>query len=238
VKTALDDFWAPALHDQHLVPICTGVVVFAPKNYSGVITAGKDAEYPFISCRAHRHRATQALLDRSGATTQLESAATTPLTELREHPVILLGAYNNQWTLRCFNPCASTSRPIRRSRSSTSPSPDALATRRVPALLQRDDYAVVAGSVTPPPTVGGRARRSGPQRTEAAAEFATSPHYMQLLRDRIGADFANRNLELCSRSTSSTQNRSAIHPRRPRLVGPASTARGAQPLRNDRTCLM
>ena len=31
--------------------------------------------------------------------------------------------------------------------------------------------------------------------TEAAAQFATSPHYMQMLRDRAGADFSNRNVE-------------------------------------------
>jgi hypothetical protein len=31
--------------------------------------------------------------------------------------------------------------------------------------------------------------------TEAAAQFATSPHYMQLLRDQAGTDFANRNVE-------------------------------------------
>jgi hypothetical protein len=31
--------------------------------------------------------------------------------------------------------------------------------------------------------------------TEAAAQFATSPHYMQLLRDDIGRDFSNLNIE-------------------------------------------
>jgi hypothetical protein len=31
--------------------------------------------------------------------------------------------------------------------------------------------------------------------TEAAAQFATSPHYMQLLQDQIGSEFANRNVE-------------------------------------------
>jgi hypothetical protein len=31
--------------------------------------------------------------------------------------------------------------------------------------------------------------------TEAAAQFATSPHYMQLLRDRLGKDFSNRSVE-------------------------------------------
>jgi hypothetical protein len=31
--------------------------------------------------------------------------------------------------------------------------------------------------------------------TEAAAQFATSPHYMQLLRDNVGRDFSNLNIE-------------------------------------------
>jgi len=31
--------------------------------------------------------------------------------------------------------------------------------------------------------------------TEAAAEFATSPHYMQLLRDQVGSSFSNQNIE-------------------------------------------
>ena len=31
--------------------------------------------------------------------------------------------------------------------------------------------------------------------TEAAAQFATSSHYMQLLRDRLGSDISNRNME-------------------------------------------
>ena len=60
-----------------------------------------------------------------------------------------------------------------------------------------DDYAVVArfhdatidGWVVMLAGVG----RNG---TEAAAEFVTSPHYLQLLRDRIGSNFANRNIEV------------------------------------------
>jgi len=31
--------------------------------------------------------------------------------------------------------------------------------------------------------------------TEAAAQFATSPHYMQMLKDQIGMDYSNRNIE-------------------------------------------
>ncbi|HEX9200896.1 MAG TPA: hypothetical protein VF865_15155, partial [Acidobacteriaceae bacterium] len=31
--------------------------------------------------------------------------------------------------------------------------------------------------------------------TEAAAQFATSPNYMQMLRDKAGRDFSDRNIE-------------------------------------------
>ena len=31
--------------------------------------------------------------------------------------------------------------------------------------------------------------------TEAAAQVATSPHYMQLLKEKFGSDFGSRNIE-------------------------------------------
>ncbi len=32
--------------------------------------------------------------------------------------------------------------------------------------------------------------------TEAAADFVASPHYIQLLQDRLGSDFASQNVEV------------------------------------------
>jgi hypothetical protein len=59
-----------------------------------------------------------------------------------------------------------------------------------------DDYALVAryrDSTTDSwVVVLAGVGRNG---SEAAAGFVTSPHYMQLLRDRVGTDFANRNIE-------------------------------------------
>ena len=48
-QAAVDIFWAPVLHDQRMVLICAGGVVFKKNNFSGVIMAGKDIEYPFVS---------------------------------------------------------------------------------------------------------------------------------------------------------------------------------------------
>ena len=59
-----------------------------------------------------------------------------------------------------------------------------------------DDYAIVArfwdlttdGWVV---VIAGLGRNG----TEAATQFVFSPHYMQLLRDQVGHEFSNRNIE-------------------------------------------
>jgi len=201
-SSAVDDFWAPALRDQRTVPICAGVVVFAQNNYSGVVTAGKDADYPFVSIQgASAIASLSALLDRSGVTTQLVSAATTSLPELREHPVILLGGYNNQWTMRLLQPLRFhfTHYPPEAIADQTQPARQWARDESLP-YSSADDYAVLArfrdATTDSWVIVLAGVGRNG---TEAAAQFATSPHYMQLLRDQVrdqvGSDFANRNIE-------------------------------------------
>ena len=199
-RTALNNFWAPVLHDQPVVMVCTGGSVFAQNNFSGVMTAGKDTDYPFISMQSASAIAQlSGLLARSsGSTTQLQSSATTPLTELREHPVILLGGYNNQWTLRLLQPLRFHFSPEPVAASivdATQPNVHWERDHTLP-YSSADDYAVVArfrdtttdGWVVVLAGVG----RNG---TEAAAQFVTSPHYMQMLRDQAGSDFGSRNVE-------------------------------------------
>ena len=85
--------------------VCTGGSVFSQSHLSGVDTAGKDIEYPFTSIQsASAIASVSGLVGRNGANTQLQAAATTPLTELRDRPVVLLGGYNNQWTMRLVDP--------------------------------------------------------------------------------------------------------------------------------------
>lgn len=195
--TAVADFWSPLLHDQRTVMICAGSVVFAQNNYSGVVTAGGNTDYPFFSMQTTSAiTAITGVMERGGATTQLLSAPSTELTSLREHSVTLLGAYNNQWTQRLMEPL----------RFHFTPDPEEILDRQQPQnhwerdqslpYSSADDYAVVArfrdsridGWVVSLAGIG----RNG---TEAAAEFATSEHYLSLLRQRLGSGFGNRNLE-------------------------------------------
>src|SRR5512146_64543 len=99
-------FWEPALRGQQSVVVCTGSVVFASeRNYSGVITADRDIDYPFVSWQgALAISNVSGVLSSLGVSTQLASAPSTPLTYLREHTVVLLGAYNNQWTMHLQQP--------------------------------------------------------------------------------------------------------------------------------------
>jgi hypothetical protein len=197
-RTAVDDFWIPVLHDQRTVLICAGGVVFTQNNFSGVITAGKDIEYPFVSMQtASAIAQVSSTLARSGVTTQLLSSPSTPLTDLREHSVVLLGAYNNQWAMRLLQSqrFQFTPEPVESIIDQMLPQAHWSRDKSLP-YSSTDDYALVArfhdattGSWV---VVLAGLGRNG---TEAAAQFATSSHYMQLLRDAVGTDFSNLNIE-------------------------------------------
>lgn len=198
-QPAINEFWTPALQGQSSVVVCTGSVVFAHQpNYSGTTTAGRDIDYTFVSMQiASAINQLGLTIDRTGESSQLLPSATTALPDLREHTVILLGGYNNQWTMRLIEPLRFHFAPA---------SDEAIMDRMHPQTEWKrdqslpyssaDDYAIIArfrdttidGWVVVLAGIG----RNG---SEAAAQFATSPHYMQLLRDRLGTDFANRNVE-------------------------------------------
>jgi hypothetical protein len=200
-ESQVDAFWAPVLRDQHTpVIVCTGSSVFEPRNKSGVETAGKDIDYTFVSMQiASAIAQVSSEMEHSGAAAQLAPAATTSLPDLREHSVTLLGGYNNQWTMRLVQPLrfyfvqgqgedqiiADHAQPQTRwERDPSQPYSSA------------DDYALIARFRDP--TIDGWVvvlAGLGRNGTEAAAQFATSPHYLQLLRDRVGSGLDNRNVE-------------------------------------------
>ena len=197
-QTALEEFWSPVLHDQRSILICSGSVIFAPERVSGTLTAGKDIEYPFVSMEgASAISHVSGLLQSSGVQTQVKSAGATPLTELREHSFILLGAFNNLWSLRLVEPLRFhfSSEPNQSIVDKMQPQ---VRWSRDPGVSysSADDYALVARyrdtTTDSWVVVLAGIGRNG---TEAAAEFASSPHYMQLLRDQLGIGFDARNIE-------------------------------------------
>lgn len=197
-QTAIDDFWAPVFHEQRTAVICTGGVVFKQENFSGVMTASKDAEYPFVSMQiASAISQVSSLVNHFGATSQLLPSPSTPLTELRDHPVILLGGYNNQWAMRLLQAqrYRFTYEPLESIGDRTQPQIHWSRDRSIP-YSSADDFALVARFRDP--TTGSWVvvlAGLGRNGTEAAAQFATSPAYMQQLQDRLGQQFSNRSVE-------------------------------------------
>ncbi|MFZ0340574.1 MAG: hypothetical protein WAL45_21295 [Terracidiphilus sp.] len=200
-QTAAEAFWAPVVRDQHSVILCTGSSAFAPNNYSGVITADKTIEYPFVSMQAASAISEiSSTLEHSGISTELLPSATTSLPDLREHSIILLGGYNNDWTLRLLQPLRfhflQYSLSSGESIGDTTQPQAHWARDTSQPYSSADDYAIVARFRDP--TIDGWVvvlAGVGRNGTEAAAQFVASPHYMELLKERVGSGFASRNLE-------------------------------------------
>jgi hypothetical protein len=198
-QNQVDAFWAPVIRGQQSLIVCTGGSVFANNHYSGVETADKNIDYPFVSMQSVSAAVQiSSMLARAGVSTQLASAPSVQLSDLREHSIALLGAYNNQWTIHLqqslryyFVPGADETIVDR-----LHPELHWQRDRSLP-YSSADDYAIAARFHDP--TIDGWVvllAGVGRNGTEAAAQFVTSPHYMQLLRDRLGSDIANQNIEV------------------------------------------
>lgn len=197
--TPLDQFWAPMLHGQKTALLCSGGNVFADNHFSGTETAGKDIDYPFVSMQiASGISHVSGLLERAGLAYEVQAAASTPLTEMRERPIVLFGGYNNLWTLRLLSPL--------RFHFAEKPGQGIVDRDHLDAMLLRDqsrgygnadDYALVArfrdtttGSMV---VVLAGLGRNG---TEAASQFVTNPDSMRLLQEKVGGKLADANIEV------------------------------------------
>ncbi len=190
-QSIVDDFWAPLTRDQRTVLLCTGSVIFAQDKYSGVITAGANGnvDYPFVSIQSASAIAqVDEAIERSGASTQLIASPWTTLTDLREHSIALIGAYNNEWTMRLLEPLRFHFLPDPQQRivDALNPKTGWERDESIP-YSSADDYALVA-RFRDPNIDGWVVALAGLGRngTEAAAQFATSPHYLELLQQQTG----------------------------------------------------
>lgn len=196
----VDRFWEPVLRDQKTAILCTGSVVFANNKYSGVETANKDIDYSFVSFQnASAIAQVSSFLAHSDMSMQMVSAPSTPLTELAGHPVVLLGGYNNQWTMRLLEPLRFHFSPpgtaeeviVDRQNAGVRWERD----RNLP-YSGADDYAII-GRFQEPATGGWMVVIAGIGRngTEAAAQFITSPHFLEQLQQQLGDHFSDSNIE-------------------------------------------
>ena len=221
--TALADFWRPVMDSQSPVLICVGQRRFlgtspeSPNDPSPdlekVRRGMKDPSAP-VSLFQLYYRGSEnigfddvvtfgqiaGLLQAKGRTYHIRGESSTSLTDLRDGPVILIGAFNNDWTMRLMGPLrfnyerdADTfwiqdrQNPTRR---------DWAVDYSKPYLKVTDDYAVISRALEPATgrtvvAIGGLTGFG----TLAAGEFISNPSYMEAAMHQAPKDWRRKNIQ-------------------------------------------
>jgi hypothetical protein len=143
-----------------------------------------------------------AVMESSRKSYDVKESQETTLTDIRSRPAVLVGAYNNDWTLRLVAPLrfhfSVEKNGVQGIQDAANPAgTDWTLDKYKPYLSIVTDYAIVArfrDSTTEGPVVV--IAGLGPYGTEAASEFVESPRYLQQLATKLPRGWENRNLEL------------------------------------------
>lgn len=195
----ITQFWGPM--ENSTVPglICMGTVVFSPTRPLGRAPATKYDDDTFVSLgTAVALGNVTDLFGQYRLKYIVQSASDVNLTELQAQPVILIGAYTNPWTLQLTNNLRFRFGPFSKQQIYDSQNPSVY-WERAPAAPYTgpDDFAVVARYHDPVlnhivVVIAGL----GIPGTVSAAEFATSPKYLELLNNRLPRGWEEMNVEI------------------------------------------
>ena len=197
-RSAVRSFWDPIIHEKGTPLIVSGGVVFSPNHYSGTETAVKTDDYPFVSIQTASAlaRVSGLLQERRGGY-QMQPANSITLSDLRDRSIVLIGGYNNEWTLRLLQNARFRMGPVAAPAIVDSSHPGRIWKRdHSQPYSSSDDYALIGrfheattGSLVV--VIAGLGRNG----TEAAAQFLTEPSYMDLLEQRLGQRLGDKNVE-------------------------------------------
>ncbi len=206
--TALDRFWQPVLGSSNSVLLCLGRV-------PGVQPNVPVASNPITVGDAHQNRAHMiglgdaitlsrlaALMGEKGKRFQVRSELNSTLDDFRNGPAILIGGFNNEWTMRLtqgqrFTFAADPNSIVLRIKDKQTPSSDWSVDMAMPSSKLTEDYALVSrvyDSTTQRMVVV--AAGIGVYGTLAAGEFLTDPQYMELLARQAPKGWESKNLQV------------------------------------------
>jgi hypothetical protein len=197
-QSAIDLFWQPVRSSLSPAILSPGALVQDRNSSYGLTKAQPTDDYTFTSMAT-----TMALADlvhlfsKSRTEYLVQPTSMTTLTDIRHHPVILIGAYNNEWTMSLQRDLRYrfADDPDRQIYDANNASVRWSRPQSMPCL-ERDDYAIVArfySKMTDSPVVViAGIEKNG---TEAAAEFVSSARSMNGLT-RLSKDWASKNVEM------------------------------------------
>lgn len=201
-----DRVWAPLLNSQRPVLIVLGTGRPRPME-SGAISFYNHMTGPFhhVSVATATALANVASVVRQhGGTYEIKEDTETSLTDLRSRPVVLIGATNNNWTMRLVAPLRFHFRPgplAQIQDTNNLQNADWLIDFSKPYSSVGQDYAIVAryyDTTTEGPVlvVAG----VGPYGTEAASAFVGSEQYLEQINKQVSPGWEGRNLEVVLKS--------------------------------------
>jgi hypothetical protein len=206
--TVLDKFWGPFIQSPGQVLIVVGTSHpegMAPEPPETSFLDNIKVPYHHITVASAIALARLAgNLQQHGRDYQIKEASEASLTDVRSHPLILIGATNNDWTMRLINPLRYRFVGGQLARIQDTKDPqnmDWSIDVSKPFASVTTDYAIVArfrdstteGLVI---VVAGL----GPYGTEAASEFVGSPQYLEQTLKKMPAGWESKNFEMVLKS--------------------------------------
>jgi hypothetical protein len=203
-KPAIDRFWAPVLRSSNSVLVVIGPVVGLPE-----VQQPSNAEATVVSNRldpklylllTDLHARMGSFLQAHGKKFDFELADDTKIARLRRAPFVLMGAFNNSWTLRAtksfrYYPELDRERRVRQIVDRENPLRGEWRVPMLPGIAE--DYALIARAVDPVTgqwmmVVAGMGEKGG----AAATEFVTDPKYLERVARQAPRDWERRNIEV------------------------------------------
>jgi hypothetical protein len=197
-NTSVDRFWQPFRVSSTPAIICPGAVIFSTNGLKGIVQAEKKDEYPYTSISTAGVIASLVdLFAKYHMEYVVQPTSTITLTDMTRHPVVLIGAYDNEWTLRLLNDLRFrfAASPERQIYDEMNPSKIWVRPKGLP-FKDQDDFAIVArfhDKLTDNTVIV--IAGVGKNGTEAAARFVTTSRYIDLLNQQV-KDWESKNLEI------------------------------------------
>lgn len=203
-KNSVDRFWAPVHASSSPVILCAGALSPSSSDQTGFTEADKKDDYPYVSVvTAGVLTGLANVFAKDGTDYFLQPASSTTLTDMRLHPTVLIGAYNNKWSVLLLNDLRFrfAAKPSSQIYDASNPAKIWSRPESLP-YKDKDDYAIVArfhDSLTDNliVVIAGLGKNG----TEAAAQFVTTPRYLDLLYQQQRFDGLAGNMEIVLKTT-------------------------------------
>jgi hypothetical protein len=213
-RPALDRLWAPVLESSSPVLVCVGQRAFVAKPPSAPEsdnqTAGPQTTLFQLYYLGSQNVALPdvitlgrltGLLQAKGKAYHVRGEGSTTFDDVRDGPVILIGAFNNDWSMRLTGKrrfSFERDGDVFWIKDSQNPSDKSLAVNyAVPYLQLTEDFALISRVLDPVTertvVLAGGLTGYG---TMAAGEFLSNPAYMETIVNRAPRNWGRKNMQI------------------------------------------